>query len=260
MLSQRGRIRIRTAECPPSPLEECDARDGKSRRERSDLATENTTERTVNEDSPIDPQSPYGRAKAVCEAMFADIAAAQPIRVLSLRYFNAIGADPTMRTGLQLVRPTHALGKMIQAQEEGVPFVVTGTDYPTRDGSGIRDYIHVWDLATAHVAALCRFDALPGPATVINLGTGRGTTVRELLDAFNNVTKSPVEARDAGRRPGDIAGAYTRIDRATRLLGWQPQYDITAGIRHSLQWAAIRDEILSGNAACRTHRASNITA
>jgi UDP-glucose 4-epimerase len=200
---------------------------------------------TVDEDSPIDPQSPYARTKAVCEAMFADIAAAQPIRVLSLRYFNPIGADPKMRTGLQLARSTHALGQMIQAQEEGVPFPVTGTDYPTRDGSGIRDYVHVWDLATAHVSALSRFDALPGPATAINLGTGRGTTVRELLDAFNHVTDHPIKARDVGRRPGDVVGAYTRIDRAERLLGWRPLYDIDDGIRHSLQWAAIRDEIFS---------------
>ena len=123
--------------------------------------------------------------------MFADIAASQPIRVLSLRYFNPIGADPKMRTGLQLARPTHALGKMIQAQQEGVPFVITGTDWPTRDGTGLRDYVHVWDLAAAHVAALTRFDALPGPATAINLGTGTGTTVRELLAAFNRVGRPP---------------------------------------------------------------------
>jgi UDP-glucose 4-epimerase len=108
---------------------------------------------TVDEDSAIDPQSPYARTKAVCEAMFADIAAAEPLRMLSLRYFNPIGADPKVRTGLQLRRPTHALGKMIQALDEDVPFVITGTDWPTRDGSGIRDYIHVWDLATAHVTA-----------------------------------------------------------------------------------------------------------
>jgi UDP-glucose 4-epimerase len=156
-----------------------------------------------------------------------------------------------MRTGLQLQRPTHALGKMIQARKEGVPFVITGTDWPTRDGSGLRDYIHVWDLAAAHVAALTRFDVLDGPATVINLGTGTGTTVRELLAAFNRVTDRPVEAREAERRPGDIAGAYTRIERAERLLGWRPQYDLTEGIRHSLQWAAIRDEILSGDDAGR---------
>jgi UDP-glucose 4-epimerase len=204
---------------------------------------------SVDEDSAIDPLSPYARTKAMCEAMFADIAASQPIRVLSLRYFNPIGADPKMRTGLQLRQPTHALGKMIQAHEEGVPFQITGTDWPTRDGSGIRDYIHVWDLAAAHVAALTRFDALPGPVTVINLGSGTGTTVRELLAAFNLVASHPVEGREAGRRSGDVAGAYTRAGRAEHLLGWRAQYDITEGIRHSLQWAAIRDEILSDEAA-----------
>ncbi len=203
---------------------------------------------TVDEDSAIDPQSPYARTKAVCEAMFADIAATRPIRVLSLRYFNPIGADPEMRTGLQLRRPSHALGKMIQAQEEGTPFPVTGTGYPTRDGSGIRDYVHVWDLAAAHVAALGRFDTLltgAATSTVINLGTGTGTTVRELLDAFNSVVDKPVEAFETDPRPGDVVGAYTRSDRATRLLGWRPRYDVTDGIRHSLRWATIRDEVLS---------------
>jgi UDP-glucose 4-epimerase len=199
---------------------------------------------TVDEDSPVDPQSPYARTKAVCEAMFADIAAAQPIRVLSLRYFNPVGADPKMRTGLALRRPTHALGQLIRARADGVPFLVTGTDWPTRDGTGIRDYVHVWDLAAAHLAALTRFDALPGPAAVINLGSGTGTTVRELLAAFNQVADRPVTAHDAPRRPGDTAGAYTRTDRAARLLNWRPQYDLTEGIRHALAWAAIRDEIL----------------
>ena len=200
---------------------------------------------SVDEDSAIDPLSPYARTKAVCEAMFADIAASQPIRVLSLRYFNPIGADPKMRTGLQLRHPTHALGKLIQAAEEGVPFLITGTGWPTRDGSGLRDYVHVWDLAVAHVAALTRFDTLPGPVTAVNVGSGAGTTVRELVAAFNRVADHPVEAREAGPRPGDVAGAYTRIDRAERLLGWRPQYDLTEGIRHSLQWAALRDQVLS---------------
>jgi UDP-glucose 4-epimerase len=135
---------------------------------------------------------------------------------------------------------------MIRARDEGVPFLITGTDYPTRDGSGIRDYIHVWDLAAAHLAALDDFDALPGPSLAINLGTGRGTTVRELLAAFNNAVEKPIEARATARRPGDVAGAYTRTDRARRLLNWMPQHDIHDGIRHSLQWAAIRDQILTG--------------
>ncbi|MER6379903.1 UDP-glucose 4-epimerase GalE [Streptomyces sp. NPDC001127] len=206
------------------------------------------TDLAVDEDSVIAPQSPYARTKAVCEAMFADIAATQPLRVLSLRYFNPIGADPKMRTGLQLRRPSHALGKMIEAMEDGVPFRVTGTDYPTRDGSGIRDYVHVWDLAAAHVAALGKFDKLlTGTTTslVINLGTGTGTTVRELLDAFNTVIDTPIEGLDVERRPGDVVGAYTRSERAKQLLGWKPQYSIANGIRHSLQWAALRDDFLS---------------
>jgi UDP-glucose 4-epimerase len=203
---------------------------------------------TVDENSPVEPRSPYAHSKAMCEAIFADIASAHPIHVLSLRYFNPIGADPEMRTGLQLRRPTHALGRMIRAHEEGSPFLITGTDYLTRDGSGMRDYIHIWDLAAAHLAALGCFDALPGPALAVNLGTGRGTTVRELLAAFNSVVDRPIQARDTERRPGDVDGAYTRIDRARRLLGWIPQYDLRESIRHSLQWAAIRDEILSGDA------------
>ncbi|MGW0201858.1 UDP-glucose 4-epimerase GalE [Nonomuraea sp. NPDC003201] len=197
---------------------------------------------TVNEDSPLDPQSPYARTKAVCEAMFADIAAGRPIRILSLRYFNPIGADPEMRTGLQLRRPSHALGKMIEAYEDGIPFRITGTGYPTRDGTGIRDYVHVWDLATAHVAALRRFDELDVDA--INLGTGAGTTVRELAEAFNRVVDRPIEVVETDPRPGDVAGAYTRSDRARRLLDWRARYSVEEGIRHSLEWAGLRESRL----------------
>ncbi|MEW1838164.1 UDP-glucose 4-epimerase GalE [Nonomuraea angiospora] len=197
---------------------------------------------TVTEDSPLDPQSPYARTKAVCEAMFADIAAGRPIKILSLRYFNPIGADPEMRTGLQLRRPSHALGKMIEAYEDGVPFRITGTGYPTRDGTGIRDYVHVWDLATAHVAALRRFDGLD--VDVINLGTGAGTTVRELAEAFNRVVDRPIEVVETDPRPGDVAGAYTRSDRARSLLDWQARYSVEEGIRHSLEWAGLRESRL----------------
>ncbi|MBB5074970.1 UDP-glucose 4-epimerase GalE [Nonomuraea endophytica] len=200
---------------------------------------------TVDEQSGLDPQSPYARTKAHCEAMFADIAATQPIDVLSLRYFNPIGADPKMRTGLQLRRPSHALGKMIEAYELGEPFQITGTGWPTRDGSGIRDYIHVWDLATAHVAALRRFDTVISRAHVINLGTGDGTTVRELVDAFNAVVDRPVEVVETTARPGDVAGAYTRSTLAGELLGWTAEHSVAEGIRHSLEWARIRDTRLA---------------
>lgn len=200
----------------------------------------------VDEDSPIGGASPYARTKAACEGMFADIAAAEPIRVLSLRYFNPIGADPQLRTGLQTRHPTHALGKLIEASQSGQPFQITGTDYPTRDGSGIRDYIHVWDLAAAHIAALTRFDDVLGRETsvAVNLGTGTGTTVREFVAAFNSVAPRPVSVVDAPRRPGDSPGAYTRSDRAKRLLGWQAGHSIAEGIADSLRWAAARDQIL----------------
>ncbi len=202
---------------------------------------------SVDEDSAIAPGSPYSRTKALCEAMFADIAAGTPLRVVSLRYFNPIGADPQLRTGLQARYPTHALGKLIQAHEAGEPFQITGTDYPTRDGSGIRDYIHVWDLAAAHVAALAAFDQVVGQATAIaiNLGTGMGTTVRELVAAFNSVVERPVEIVEASRRPGDVTGAFTRSDRARRLLNWRPRYSIADGITDSLRWAEVRDSFLA---------------
>jgi len=201
---------------------------------------------SVDEDSPIVPLSPYGRTKAVCEGMFADIAAGTPLRVLSLRYFNPIGADPQLRTGLQTRYPSHALGRLIQAHQAGEPFQITGTDYPTRDGSGIRDYVHVWDLAAAHVAALQSFDAALDAATslAINVGTGTGTTVRELVAAFNTVVSRPVAVAEAPRRPGDPAGAFTRSDRARRLLGWEPTHTIAEGIADSLRWAEVRDSIL----------------
>ncbi|MEU3776873.1 UDP-glucose 4-epimerase GalE [Streptomyces sp. NPDC032472] len=201
----------------------------------------------VNEDSPLAPQSPYARTKAVCEEMFADIAAAGKMRVLSLRYFNPVGADPELRTGLQLRRPSHALGVLIRAHQEGRPFPITGTNYPTRDGTGIRDYVHVWDLAAAHIAAIERFDSiLTGleRSIAINLGTGSGTTVRELCDAFNRVVSTPLATTDAGPRPGDVAGGYTKSDRAAQLLGWTPKLSLEDGIRSALDWIPVRDALL----------------
>lgn len=202
----------------------------------------------VDENSAIEPASPYARTKAAVEAMLKDVAAATDLRALSLRYFNPIGADPKLRTGLQVKQPTHLLGKLIEAAETGETFQITGTDWPTRDGTGIRDFIHVWDLAAAHVAGLLRFDEVvpkDGPGyEVLNLGTGTGTTVREMVAAFEQVTGRTLAKRETGPRPGDVVGAYTRSDRARQLLQWEPRHSLADGIRDSLRWVAVRDQLL----------------
>lgn len=207
---------------------------------------------SVDESSPVEPLSPYARTKAMLEDILADAAAATELRGLSLRYFNPIGADPALRTGLQGRRPSHALGKLISAYEADGEFLITGVDWPTRDGSGIRDYIHVWDLARAHVHALRRFDQILPPdgdktTEVINLGTGTGTTVKELVTAFRQVVERPLRVRETGPRPGDQVGSFTRTDKAHRLLDWKAELSIAEGIRDSMRWAARRDDLLGAD-------------
>ena len=115
----------------------------------------------VREDSPTDPQSPYARTKAIVEMVLEDLARAGRLRALILRYFNPIGSDPDLRFGMYVREPTHVLGQLVlAAQGRREAFEITGADYPTRDGTGLRDYIHVWDLALAHVAAVESFDAV----------------------------------------------------------------------------------------------------
>ena len=178
---------------------------------------------TVDEDSPLDPQSPYARTKAVCEEMFADIAATQAIRVLSLRYFNPIGADPKLRTGLQLRRPTHALGKLIQAYEEGVPFQITGTDYPTRDGTGIRDYVHVWDLATAHLAALDRLPLSPNRAGRCSAGRRGQNSSKAGMDRHRRrFQRSPGRPRNVAQHGPDNGRGQSLIPAGPGKDGFQP--------------------------------------
>jgi UDP-glucose 4-epimerase len=202
---------------------------------------------SVDETSALAPLSPYARTKVVVENLLEDCTVAYDLRVLSLRYFNPIGADPQLRSGLQVERPTHLLGKLLTAVENDEEFLITGVDWPTRDGTGIRDYIHVWDLAEAHVAALRRFDeALAGRAyQVINVGTGNGTTVREFVSAFRATCGRPLRVRETGPRPGDNAGSFARIERAADLLGWAPRFATEDGIRDSMRWSAIRAERLS---------------
>ncbi|GAA4236332.1 UDP-glucose 4-epimerase GalE [Actinomadura meridiana] len=202
---------------------------------------------SVTESSVLEPQNPYTRSKMMAELLLQDFCKAYGLRVISLRYLNPIGADPQLRTGLQNSKPTHALGKMIECHTLGVPFTITGVNWETRDGTAIRDYIHVWDIARAFYEATVRFDSIVPPRgggsgyEVINLGTGDGTTVRELVEAFRDVVGDGFRAEDAPARPGDVVGAYVDPAKAWDLLGWKPDYTIEDAIRHSLQWAERRD-------------------
>ena len=209
----------------------------------------------VTEDSPLNPRSPYARTKYMMEAILKDFANAYDLHGVVLRYFNPIGADPKMRTGMQIRLPSHVVGKMVStATGKEKEFLITGTDWPTRDGSGIRDYIHVWDLAIAHVKAVERFDEIfrilskeAGEeihSIAINLGSGNGVTVKELVQAFENVYQQPLPKRDAPPREGDVAGAFANADRAKKLLGWETKLSIEEGIADALKWAEIRDTII----------------
>lgn len=214
----------------------------------------------VTEDSPVAPLSPYARTKWMTEQMLADLCAAsagtpRPLRAIALRYFNPIGADPAGRSGPYLPDPSHVLGRLMHAaQYPPHLFSLTGTDYPTRDGSGLRDYIHVWDLARAHVAALEHFDTAltaegvdhPPGFLAINVGTGRGVTVRELVEAFQTVSPRAVQVNEVPRRPGDSAGAAANITRAGQLLGWTPQLSTLDALRSAFAWEAQRPEVLAG--------------
>jgi UDP-glucose 4-epimerase len=126
--------------------------------------------------------------------------------------------------------------------------MVTGVDYPTRDGTGLRDYIHVWDLALAHVRALEQFDKVlersGSPKTVINLGTGNGVTVRELISTVERVLDRPVPVLEAPRRAGDAIGGFANVDKARAILKWSTQLSLEDGVRSALEWAARRREIL----------------
>lgn len=184
----------------------------------------------VDESGLLAPASPYAVTKAMVERILDDAATAGDFRAIALRYFNPIGADPRLRTGQQTPTPSHALGKIMQARASGEPFQLTGTDWATRDGSGLRDYIHVWDLALAHVAAVQRFDEVATadrPYRVVNLGTGDGVTVRELIAAFERVTGAPLAVVETDRRPGDQAGAFAIVERAAEELGWRASGPLT---------------------------------
>ncbi len=207
----------------------------------------------VTEESPLDPTSPYARTKYMMEMVLKDFCMAYGMQGIALRYFNPIGADPKMRSGIHVESPTHVLGKLVDTALGKIPvFEITGVDWPTRDGTGIRDYIHVWDLARAHVLAVESFINVFQKANnpkdgylVINLGTGSGVTVKELVTAFENVYGQKINKIEAPPRPGDIVGSYANADKAKAWLGWQAELSIEQGIADALKWGEIKNSVLS---------------
>lgn len=206
----------------------------------------------VNEESPLKPLSPYSRTKFMMEMVLKDFCLAYGLKGIALRYFNPIGSDPKMRTGLHIQHPSHLIGKLVEvSQGREAVFNLTGIDWPTRDGSGIRDYLHVWDLALAHLKAMENFDkAIAEGAddeaeySVINLGTGNGVTVREFLLAFENVVGKQLPVSIQPPRPGDVAGAYANADKAWKLLGWKAEKSIEESIADALKWGEVRETII----------------
>lgn len=203
----------------------------------------------VREVDSVAPSSPYARTKLMIEQVLEDLSTASALRAVNLRYFNPIGADPGLTRGIYARKPSHVLGQLVMAARGQIPaFTVTGTNFPTRDGTGIRDYIHVWDLARAHVRALERFDEVISragqTATCMNLGTGAGTTVRELVAAFERVYGLPVPQAEADPRPGDAVGAFANVDRARDLMDWATEHTLEDAIASALAWGDRRREVL----------------
>ena len=204
----------------------------------STCATYGIPERTpIEEDHPQHPINPYGASKLMIERMLQDFDAAYGLRSVSLRYFNAAGADPDGEIGEDHDPETHLIPLALQAAlGEREVLQVFGTDYPTPDGSCIRDYIHVTDLAQAHVQAL-DYLADGGATTALNLGTGHGHSVLEVIDAARAVTSRDIPTRLTDRRPGDPPVLTACAERAQRVLGFQPRYSKLAEmIEHAWAW------------------------
>ncbi|PCK82569.1 MULTISPECIES: UDP-glucose 4-epimerase GalE [Rhizobium] len=184
------------------------------------------------------PINPYGRTKYIVEQALADYDQYQSLRSVVLRYFNAAGADFEGRIGEWHQPETHAIPLAIDAalgRRQG--FKVFGSDYETRDGTCVRDYIHVLDLADAHVRAV-EYLLKGGESVALNLGTGTGTTVKELLGAIEDVSNRPFPVEYIGRREGDSHTLVANNDKARDVLGWVPQYDLSAIIRSAWNWHA----------------------
>jgi len=191
----------------------------------------------VGEDAPLDPLSPYGRSKLMTEWMLEDAGRAHDLRHISLRYFNVAGADPQGRAGQSTTRASHLIKAAVQAAlGERTHLEVFGTDYPTKDGSCLRDYIQVTDLARAHLAALAHLRG-GGESLALNCGYGSGFSVLDVVEMVKRVSERDFEVRLAPRRPGDPAAIIAKAGRIRAELGWIPRHDdLREIVSQALAW------------------------
>jgi UDP-glucose 4-epimerase len=191
----------------------------------------------VAEDDPTIPMSPYGSSKLMTEVMLRDAGTAYGLNHVILRYFNVAGADPQGRTGQSTKGATHLVKVAVEtALGKREKIDVFGTDYDTPDGSCIRDYIHVSDLARAHLDALA-YLRNGGPSVTLNCGYGRGFSVLEVIDTVKRISGVDFKVAVAGRRPGDPAQIVAASDRICETLKWQPQFnDLATMVKHALAW------------------------
>jgi UDP-glucose-4-epimerase GalE len=195
----------------------------------------------INESTKQNPINPYGFTKLICERMMDDFGRAHGLKSVRLRYFNAAGAEPTAEIGEDHDPETHLIPLVLDAAIGRRPDVtIFGTDYPTADGTALRDYIHVCDLARAHTLAL-EYLLNRGETVAVNLGNGKGASVREVINTARKVTGRDISALDAPRRPGDPAILVADARKAHDVFGWAAQRsDLTAIIADAWRWHSLR--------------------
>ena len=192
----------------------------------------------VSELAPLRPANPYGRTKLMCEQVIADVSAVQPLAAICLRYFNPVGAHPSGCLGEDPHQTSNNLLPLVLQVASGrrEKVLVFGDDYDTADGSGVRDYVHVVDLAEAHVVALDRLAAGYQGAISVNVGSGFGTSVFELIDVAERVCGVPISFEVCGRRSGDIAKTWAATDLAAEFLGWRARRDVNDMVADHWRW------------------------